>query len=98
MKFRLFLLVVLIFVAINLVGEGKSPEKPIVIDKISDWFQGVTFDHKLHSSINCESCHHAGFDNGANCDTCHNKVKNRKMKFRLRMPTIKFVLNVILKG
>ncbi len=84
MRFRLFLLITLIFVAINFVGETKPPEKPIVINKISDWFEGVTFDHTLHSSINCEQCHHAGFDNGANCDNCHNKVKKSSDEVSLK--------------
>jgi predicted CXXCH cytochrome family protein len=52
-------------------AEVKAPEAAIKIEQLSKWFEGVTFDHKLHSGMACADCHHAGFDNGASCGGCH---------------------------
>jgi hypothetical protein len=55
--------------------EKKAPANPIKIDKLSYWFEGVTFDHSKHQGAACADCHHMGFDSGAGCGSCHSKEK-----------------------
>ena len=69
----------------------ESPED-IVLDKISDLYQPVKFNHKLHAEMavmdkGCVTCHHySPNDDIPPCDECHGGEKNSA---NLRQPSLK---------
>jgi hypothetical protein len=69
----------------------ESPEE-LVLDKISDLYQPVQFNHKLHAEMavmgkGCVTCHHySPSDDIPPCDECHGGEKNSA---NLRQPTLK---------
>ena len=70
--------------AVILSAQLKAPEKPVKIDRISSWFEGVSFDHKTHQSVSCGSCHHTGVENGARCSGCHPVEKSKPADVSLK--------------
>lgn len=61
-----------------------APTDPIKIDKLSDWFEGVSFSHPKHSGAMCEKCHHMGFEGGSGCLSCHPKEKTSPSEVSLK--------------
>jgi hypothetical protein len=69
----------------------ESPEE-LVLDKITDLYQPVQFNHKLHAEMavmgkGCVTCHHySPSDDIPPCDECHGGEKNSA---NLRQPSLK---------
>jgi predicted CXXCH cytochrome family protein len=87
-------LLAVLCLAICLYAEVKTaPAGPIKIDKLSYWFEGVTFNHNTHGSMACADCHHMGFDSGAGCGSCHSKDKTSPDEVSLKDAYHKFCSN-----
>lgn len=70
-----------------LLAQARGPSAPadaIKIDKLSDWFEGVTFSHQKHSVASCGKCHHMGFEGGSGCSSCHPKEKTSPSEVSLK--------------
>lgn len=65
----------ILFFYLTAAQEKKAPADPVRIEKLSDWFDGVSFSHAKHSGAECGKCHHMGFDAGPGCLSCHPKEK-----------------------
>ncbi len=61
-----------------------APASPIKIDKLSYWFDGVSFSHPKHSAAACGKCHHMGFEGGSGCSSCHPKEKTSPSEVSLK--------------
>ncbi len=66
----------------------KAPANPVILK--GNPMGGVKFDHKLHATVKCETCHHAAKPEKAPkapqeaCTDCHTKVAAAPMKTKLQ--------------
>ena len=74
------MIVVLFFLAAPAFGAGGDTPASVLIDSLSQLYNGVDFDHELHIGVeeDCSVCHHHGFGNGVadkQCARCHSDSK-----------------------
>lgn len=56
------------------VSAAQDPPQTVTIDRLAQYFSGVTFDHRMHQEVTgCFGCHHHTTGDGAEpqCAGCH---------------------------
>jgi hypothetical protein len=61
------------------VALAAAPDKPVAIKGVQKSKPPVSFDHKKHSAVDCQKCHHADKKGGEqSCFKCHGEKADGK--------------------